>query len=86
MRCLLPLLVLVASCSSAPPAEAAAEQLEREFSLLSEAKAKPAEICAAARRTAVAWRQALDRERYEHWRLLRDIHCRRAAQQAELGT
>ena len=75
--------VLLFACGPSPVDQA--EARERQYRLLVDANAKPAELCEAAKAAAHAWLAAEDRGRYDDWRLTRDIHCRRAGQIERLG-
>jgi hypothetical protein len=68
----LPVVFLAAACGSS-----AARDAEKQYEIASKSGTY-SDVCATARRTADAWLAEGNQERFEHWRLTRDIYCETA--------
>ena len=78
-------LALIATLSSCDSRNAA-QKAEQEYSFLEGNKGSPDELCEAARKVQAAYRELLNSEKYQSWKLTADIMCRRADQIGRLGS
>ena len=75
------IVAVLTSCDS----RNAAQKAEQEYSFLEANKASPDELCGGARKVQDAYRELLNSEKYQYWKLTADIMCRRADQLKKLG-